>query len=62
VAHLCVSAARGIARAEPICQSVPGRGLDEAIGRVLIETVTPPHVGDGADGAERAPGAGLEGN
>ena len=32
---------RGIARAEPICQSVPGRGLDEAIGRVLIETVTP---------------------
>jgi DNA invertase Pin-like site-specific DNA recombinase len=32
---------RGIARAEPICQSVPGRGLDEAIGRVLIDTVTP---------------------
>ena len=32
---------RGIARAEPICQSLPGRGLDEAIGRVLIETVTP---------------------
>jgi len=32
---------RGIARAEPICQSIPGRGLDEAIGRVLIETVTP---------------------
>jgi len=32
---------RGIARAEPICQSVPGRGLDAAIGRVLIDTVTP---------------------
>jgi DNA invertase Pin-like site-specific DNA recombinase len=32
---------RGIARAERICQSIPGRGLDEAIGRVLIETVTP---------------------
>jgi DNA invertase Pin-like site-specific DNA recombinase len=32
---------RGIAHAEPICQSIPGRGLDEAIGRVLIETVTP---------------------
>jgi len=32
---------RGIARAEPICQSIPGRGLDDAIGRVLIETVTP---------------------
>jgi hypothetical protein len=32
---------RGVAQAEPICQSIPGRGLDEAIGRVLIETVTP---------------------
>jgi DNA invertase Pin-like site-specific DNA recombinase len=32
---------RGIARAEPICQTVPGRGLDAAIGRVLIDTVTP---------------------
>jgi hypothetical protein len=32
---------RGIARAERICQSVPGRGLDDAIGRVLIDTVTP---------------------
>ena len=32
---------RGIAQAEPICQSIPGRGLDSAIGRVLLETVTP---------------------
>jgi len=32
---------RGIARAEPICQSIPGRGLDHAIGRLLLETVTP---------------------
>jgi DNA invertase Pin-like site-specific DNA recombinase len=32
---------RGIARGEPICQSIPGRGLDDAIGRVLVETVTP---------------------
>ena len=32
---------RGVAHAEPICQSISGRGLDEAIGRVLIETVTP---------------------
>jgi DNA invertase Pin-like site-specific DNA recombinase len=32
---------RGIARGEPICQTIPGRGLDEAIGGVLIETVTP---------------------
>ncbi|MCR4340612.1 MAG: recombinase family protein [Gemmatimonadaceae bacterium] len=32
---------RGIAQAQPICQSLPGHGLDEAIGRLLIETVTP---------------------
>ncbi len=32
---------RGIAQADPICQSIPGRGLDHAIGRVLLETVTP---------------------
>ncbi len=32
---------RGIAHAEPICQSIPGRGLDDAIARVLLETVTP---------------------
>jgi DNA invertase Pin-like site-specific DNA recombinase len=32
---------RGIAHGERICQSVPGRGLDDAIGRVLVETVTP---------------------
>jgi DNA invertase Pin-like site-specific DNA recombinase len=32
---------RGIARAEPICQSIPGRGLDGAIGRLLLDTVTP---------------------
>jgi sRNA-binding protein len=32
---------RGIARAEPICQSIPGRALDEAIGRVLVDAVTP---------------------
>src|SRR5262245_46827120 len=32
---------RGIAHAEPICQSIPGRGLDDAIARLLLETVTP---------------------
>jgi DNA invertase Pin-like site-specific DNA recombinase len=32
---------RGIAQAEPICQSIPGRGLDHAIGCMLLETVTP---------------------
>jgi DNA invertase Pin-like site-specific DNA recombinase len=31
----------GIAHGESICQTVPGRGLDVAIGRVLVETVTP---------------------
>jgi len=32
---------QGIERAEPICQSVPGAGLERAIGDLLIETVTP---------------------
>jgi DNA invertase Pin-like site-specific DNA recombinase len=32
---------RGIARGESICQAIPGRGLDEAIGRLLLDTVTP---------------------
>jgi DNA invertase Pin-like site-specific DNA recombinase len=32
---------QGVARAEPICQSLPGRDLDHDIGRVLLETVTP---------------------
>jgi DNA invertase Pin-like site-specific DNA recombinase len=32
---------QGVARAERICQSVSGRDLDHAIGRVLLETVTP---------------------
>jgi DNA invertase Pin-like site-specific DNA recombinase len=31
----------GIQRAEPLCQHVPGGGLDEAIGKLLVETVTP---------------------
>jgi DNA invertase Pin-like site-specific DNA recombinase len=32
---------QGIERAEPLCQSVPGAGLERAIGALLIETVTP---------------------
>ena len=32
---------QGIERAEPLCQSVPGAGLEQAIGALLIETVTP---------------------
>jgi DNA invertase Pin-like site-specific DNA recombinase len=31
----------GIERAERICQSIPGAGLETAIGALLIETVTP---------------------
>jgi len=32
---------QGIERAEPICQSIPGAGLEVAIGALLIETITP---------------------
>ena len=31
----------GIEHAEPICQSVPGAGIDQAISELLIEVVTP---------------------
>ena len=31
----------GIERAEPICQSIPGVKIDEAIGQLLLETITP---------------------
>jgi len=31
----------GIERGEPICQAVPGAGLDEAIGNLLLQAVTP---------------------
>ena len=37
--YVCQS--EGIARAEPICLSVPGAGIERAIGTLLIETVTP---------------------
>lgn len=32
---------KGIARAEPICQSIPGHDLDQAVARVLVQAVTP---------------------
>jgi DNA invertase Pin-like site-specific DNA recombinase len=32
---------KGIARAEPICQSIHGQHLDEAVGHLLVESVTP---------------------
>ena len=31
----------GIERAQPICRSIPGAGLELAIGTLLIKTVTP---------------------
>lgn len=32
---------RGIQTAQPICQSIPGTGVDEAIAQVVLEAVTP---------------------
>lgn len=32
---------RGIERAEPICQQINGGAIDDAIGKLLVETVTP---------------------
>jgi Recombinase len=32
---------KGIEQATPACQSVPGEGLDTAIGQLLLDTVTP---------------------
>jgi DNA invertase Pin-like site-specific DNA recombinase len=32
---------KGIEHGDAICQSVPGAGLDEAIGKLLVEAVTP---------------------
>ncbi|MCC7083477.1 MAG: recombinase family protein [Pirellulales bacterium] len=31
----------GIEQGQPLCQSIPGKGVDEAIGRLLLEKVTP---------------------
>ena len=31
----------GIAHAQPLCQSINGGGLDDAVGRLLVERVTP---------------------
>ena len=32
---------RGIERAEPLCQTIPGANIDAAVGRLLVEAVTP---------------------
>src|SRR5215831_8477221 len=31
----------GIEKAQPLCQHVPGSGIDEAIGELLVEAVSP---------------------
>jgi len=31
----------GIEHAEPICQHIPGSNIDEAVGAILVEAVTP---------------------
>ena len=31
----------GIEHAQPLCQHIPGHGIDEAMGRVLVEAVSP---------------------
>jgi DNA invertase Pin-like site-specific DNA recombinase len=37
--YVCAKAA--VEEAQPVCQSIPGGGVDEAVGRLLIECVTP---------------------
>jgi hypothetical protein len=31
----------GIEHAESVCQTVPGAGIDQAVGELLVEVVTP---------------------
>ena len=35
---------RGIQRAEPVCQSVPGAAIDHAVSELVLETVTPASI------------------
>jgi F0F1-type ATP synthase membrane subunit b/b' len=37
--YVCAKAS--VEQASPICQSIPGGGIDEAVGRLLVESVTP---------------------
>jgi hypothetical protein len=36
-----VCAKTAVEKAEPVCQSIPGGGVDEAVGKLLVESVTP---------------------
>ncbi len=40
--YLCQRA--GIEKAEPICQSVPGAGIDAAVGELIVSAVTPTSI------------------
>jgi DNA invertase Pin-like site-specific DNA recombinase len=37
--YVCASTA--VERAQPFCQQIPGAGVDEAIGKMLVESLTP---------------------
>jgi len=37
--YVCAKAA--VEQTRPVCQSIPGGGVDEAVGRLLVESVTP---------------------
>ena len=39
----------GIERGERICQSIPGAKIDEAIGQLLLEMITPVTLGAALD-------------
>lgn len=36
-----VCAKTAVEQTEPVCQSIPGGGVDEAVGKLLVESVTP---------------------
>jgi hypothetical protein len=36
---------RGIETAQPICQHIPGAGIDEVVGQLLLETLSPVQIG-----------------
>lgn len=36
-----VCAKTAVEQSEPVCQSIPGGGVDEAVGKLLVQSVTP---------------------
>ena len=49
---------RGIQRAEPPCQSLPGAAIDRAVSDLVLETVTPASIDVAVRGVRRAAGSG----